>query len=356
MNILSMTFSEVTAEMQRVYGKGAFHAAAFYREVFKKGNRKFYESPEFTASGGLSKKLATAVTLPDFSIAACRKSTEGATKFATLLDDGNSIETVILPVRNRTTVCVSSQVGCAMGCAMCRTGQSGFIHNLSTAEIIGQVYAVRFEFNLPVDNVVFMGMGEPFNNFDNVLQAVRVLSDQREFAFSQRAITVSTAGVIPGIAKLAAMNMPNLRIAVSINAADDTMRSRLMPINNSYPLADLKKTLLSLPLGRDGVIFIEYVLLAGVNDSPEMAHKLADYLQGLKVRCNLIAFNQSDSLPFTAPTPDQVDRFRSVLAGRNLFVRVRQSLGNDINAACGQLWGGSGGYLRGRQGHTKPIC
>lgn len=339
MNILSMTYSQIVAEMNCSFGKGAFHAAALYREVFKKGNRSFNTAPEFVASGALAKKLAASVTIPSFKIVAFCKNDGGTTKFATTLGDGNIIETVILPARNRTTVCVSSQVGCAMGCIMCQTGSTGFVRNLSAEEIIAQIYAARFEFNLPVDNVVFMGMGEPFDNFDNVFQAVRVLSDRRGFAISPRAITVSTAGVIPGIEKFAAMHLPTLRFAVSINAADNDLRSRLMPINKKYPLADLKVALCSLPLGRDGVIFVEYVLIAGVNDSLEMAHKLVDYLQGLKVRVNVIAFNQSDSLPFTSPTPEQVKSFCNVLIENHLFVRIRQSQGREICAACGQLRG-----------------
>jgi 23S rRNA (adenine2503-C2)-methyltransferase len=334
-----MTYDQVTAEMNCSFGKGAFHAAVLYREIFKKGNRSFITAPEFVTSEALAKKLADTVSIPSFKIAACRKNDGGVTKFATTLGDSNIIETVILPVRNRTTVCVSSQVGCAMGCTMCQTGTAGFVRNLSVEEIIAQIYAARFEFNIRVDNVVFMGMGEPFDNFDNVFQAVRVLSDQRGFAISPRSITVSTAGVISGIEKLTALNMPNLRFAVSINAADNDLRSRLMPINKRYPLADLKVALYSLPLGRDGVIFVEYVLIAGVNDSPEMALKLVDFLQGLKVRVNIIAFNQSDSLPFTSQAPEQVKMFCNILVENHLFVRIRQSLGGEICAACGQLRG-----------------
>jgi 23S rRNA (adenine2503-C2)-methyltransferase len=339
MNILSMTYNQIVEEMKSSFGKGAFHAAALYREVFKKGNRAFITAPEFAASEDLAKKLAVAVTIPSFRIIASRKNDGGVTKFATTLGDENIIETVILPWHNRTTVCVSSQVGCAMGCAMCQTGTAGFVRNLSVEEIISQIYVARFEFNLHVDNVVFMGMGEPFDNFDNVLQAIRVLSDQRGFAISPRAITVSTAGVISGIEKLATLNMPTLRFAVSINAADNDLRSLLMPINKKYPLADLKKALSSLPLGRDGVIFVEYVLIAGVNDSPELALKLVDYLQELKVRVNVIAFNQSDLLPFTSPTPEQVKKFCDILTENHLFVRIRQSQGREICAACGQLRG-----------------
>jgi 23S rRNA (adenine2503-C2)-methyltransferase len=339
MNILSMTYNQIVEEMKISYGKGAFFAAALYREVFKKGNRTFSTAPEFVASEALAKKLTATVTIPSFKIVACRKNDGGVTKFAITLGDGNIIETVILPVHNRTTVCVSSQVGCAMGCTMCQTGATGFVRNLSVDEIIAQIFAARFELNLHIDNIVFMGMGEPFDNFDNVLQAVWVLSDQRGFAISPRAITVSTAGIIPGIRKLAAMNMPTLRFAVSINAADNDLRSKLMPINKRYPLADLKEALQTLPLGRDGVIFVEYVLISGINDSVEMALKLVAYLQDLKVRVNVIVFNESDSLPYTSPTPEQVKLFCTILTENHLFVRIRQSLGREICAACGQLRG-----------------
>jgi 23S rRNA (adenine2503-C2)-methyltransferase len=339
MNILSMTYEQTAAEMKNNFGKGAFHAKALYREIFKKGNRSFSTAPEFFASKVLAKKLADTVIIPSFKIVACRKNNGGVTKFATTLSDDNIIETVILPAHNRTTVCVSSQVGCAMGCTMCQTGSTGFIRNLSVEEIVAQIYTTRFEFNLHVDNIVFMGMGEPLDNFDNVFQAVRVLNDQRGLAISLRAITISTSGIIPGIEKLTAMNMPSLRFAISINAADNKLRSQLMPINKKYPLENLKKALLSLPLSRDGVIFVEYVLIAGINDSPEMAFKLVNYLQGLKVRVNVIAFNQSDSLPYTSPTPEQVQKFCNILVENHLFVRIRQSLGREICAACGQLRG-----------------
>lgn len=337
MNILSMTFDQVAAEMKSSFNKGAFHAKALYREVFKKGNRAFVNAPEFVASKSLAKKLATTVIIPSFKTTACQYNDGGVIKFATILKDDNIIETVILPKYSRTTVCVSSQVGCAMGCSICLTGKTGFVRNLTVEEIVAQIYITCFEFKVNVDNVVFMGMGEPLDNFDNVLQAVRVLSDQLGFAISQRAIMISTSGLISGIEKLAALNMPNLRFAVSINAADNNLRSQIMPINKKYPLVELKKALLSLPLGKDGVIFVEYVLIANVNDSFEMAIKLVDYLKGLKVRINVIAFNQSDSLPYTSPTPERVKWFCGILSENQLFVSIRQPRGREISAACGQL-------------------
>jgi 23S rRNA (adenine2503-C2)-methyltransferase len=169
------------------------------------------------------------------------------------------------------------------------------------------------------------------------MQAIRVMGDQRGFDIAQRRITVSTAGHVEGLLKLAALSLPRIRVAVSINAAEDSLRDSIMPINKKYPLGILKEALAALPLGKDSVIFIEYVLLAGINDSPELADTLADYLQGLRVRVNVIAYNQCGSLPFKTPSPLCVRLFCNRLVAKKLFVRIRQSRGFGIEAACGQL-------------------
>ena len=226
-----------------------------------------------------------------------------------------------------------------MGCTICVTGRSGFVRNLLPEEITGQLFTAQFVLNHKIDNIVFMGMGEPLENFDNVMQAVRVMNDQRGFDIPLRAITISTAGNVAGIQKLTSLNIPQVRIAVSINASDNTLRNELMPIIKKYPLAMLKEVLTTLPLCNDGVIFIEYVLLAGVNDSMDMADKLAEYVQGLRVRINIIAFNQSDLLPYQTPSPENVRRFCDRLVSHKLFVRIRKSYGQEISAACGQLRG-----------------
>jgi 23S rRNA (adenine2503-C2)-methyltransferase len=182
-----------------------------------------------------------------------------------------------------------------------------------------------------------MGMGEPLDNFNNVIQAVRVISDQRGLDIPQSHITISTAGHADGIKKLAHAGMPNLRLAVSINAADDGLRSALMPINKKYPLGILKERLQSFPLCKKGVFFIEYVLLSGINDSREMAKKLAGFVKGLPVRVNIISYNESTSLPFSPPSLDQVKQFCDWLVEEKIFVRKRQSRGRGVLAACGQL-------------------
>ena len=338
MNILSMTYDQLADEMKRVYGKGAFHAGALYREIFKNGRRQaFYEAPEFSASLALAKQLENDLVIEPGRITARGSDEGGAEKFAITLADNAVVETVIIPRRGRTTLCVSSQIGCRRACVMCATGAGGFVRDLSAQEIVLQVFLARFELERPIDNVVFMGMGEPFDNFDHVMQAIRVISDQHGFAVARRRITVSTAGHVEGIMKMAALKIPKVRLAVSLHAADDLLRDRLMPINKRYPLGALKEALGRLLTRKNDVVFIEYVLLAGINDSPEMARKLAAYLHGLRVRINLIAYNPCKSLPFQAPTPERLSLFRDCLVRKKLFVRVRQSYGGGIAAACGQL-------------------
>jgi 23S rRNA (adenine2503-C2)-methyltransferase len=322
--------------MSRRYGKGLYHAAALYREIFKKGRPSFAEAPELRRSPALAARLAEEAPRSSCRIVA-QQEEEGVIKYASALADDHIIESVVIPAEGRTTLCVSSQVGCRMGCRFCVTGGMGFVRSLTVEEIVWQVYAARFIMHYRIDNIVFMGMGEPLDNLENVLQAVRVMSDQRGLDVAHRRITISTAGHADGIRSLAASNMPNIRLAVSLNAANDELRSALMPINRKYPLGRLKEELQAYPLGRDGVIFIEYVLLAGVNDSQDHARELASYLDGISVRVNLIPYNGSRHKTYTAPTPEQVYRFRQWLMDEKLFVSLRRSRGQGIMAACGQL-------------------
>jgi 23S rRNA (adenine2503-C2)-methyltransferase len=335
LNVFGLTCKELADEMSRRYGKGIYHAAALYREVFKKGNTSFSEAPEFSRSISFTRQLNEEVRLPSCRIT--EKLEDGVTKFASLLGDGHSIESVIIPAQGRTTLCVSSQVGCRMGCRFCVTGGMGFLRSLTAEEIVWQVYAARFVLNCRIDNIVFMGMGEPLDNFENVMQAVLVMNDQRglDIAFSH--ITISTSGHVDGIRRLAGFHLPRLRLAVSLNAAEDGLRSHLMPINRRFPLACLKKELQAFPLGRGGVIFVEYVLLKAINDSRDDAKRLAQYLEGLPVRVNVIAYNAGGSTKYAPPSPEEVLRFCGWLAEEKLFVCLRQPRGQSIMAACGQL-------------------
>ncbi len=328
-DILSLTSSELAAELKKQHGKGLFHAGALCREVFKHGNLDFSAVPEFGARWAQELQIS----LPECAVAG--QESDEVTKFVTRLHDAQLIESVIIPADGRTTLCISSQVGCGRGCAFCTTARLGLKRNLSVSEIIWQVWAARHQFGHRIDNIVFMGMGEPFDNFESVMQAVRVLNDPRTFGIGPSHITISTAGHADGIEKLAAIKDSRLRLAVSLNAAGDELRDKLMPINRTYPLARLKDALQKFPLKRDEVIFFEYVLLPGVNDRVADADGIAAFLAGIPARLNLIAYNGGE--PFKMPNDMQVEAFRTLLVERGIFVRLRQSRGQQIRAACGQL-------------------
>ncbi len=337
MRIFSLTCSDLARELDRHYGKGLYHAAAIYREIFKKGNDSFTEAPELLRSPALAARLEKDVRFPTCRIVSLQQDA-GVVKFASTLHDGLTIESVIIPGKGRTTLCLSSQVGCRMGCTFCMTGRIGFARNLETEEIVWQFHAARFALGYRIDNIVFMGMGEPLDNFDQVVQAVRVLSDQRGFDVALSHMTLSTAGHVEGLHRLAALRLSKLRLAVSLNAADNRLRSSLMPINRTFPLERLAVSLRSFPLARDGVVLVEYVLLAGINDSRQDAQQLIRYLVDLPpVRVNLIPYNADAQSRYRSPTPERVREFASWLTDGKVFTRVRHSYGWKIMAGCGQL-------------------
>jgi len=335
-DVFSLTCAELAEEFGRRYGKGLFHAAALFREIFKNGSETFAHAPEFAASIALAGKIAADMELPSCRIHS-RIDDGEVVKFATALSDDCLVESVIIPASGRTTLCVSSQVGCRMGCKFCVTGDMGFVRNLTVSEIVWQVWAARFLLHYPVDNIVFMGMGEPLDNLDNVIQAVRVIIDQRGFSIPPSHVSISTAGHVDGLQRLAGIRPAKLRLAVSLNAVTDDLRDRLMPINRRYPLAQLKSALMDFPASKRDFILIGYVLLPGVNDSAEDADRLAGFVEGLPVRVNLIGYNGVDGSPFTTPDDAEMTAFRDRLVERNIFVRIRQSRGRNVMAACGQL-------------------
>jgi 23S rRNA (adenine2503-C2)-methyltransferase len=268
-------------------------------------------------------------------------SGDGTTKFLFRLEDGESVESVLIFEDKRTTLCVSSQVGCPLGCTFCLTGKMGFVRNLGAHEIVGQILAVKdYQSkkrgpNLRITNVVFMGMGEPLLNFDEVSRAVDIITSDWGLGFSWRRVTLSTAGIPKGILEIGRLRSINL--AVSLNAPDDETRDQIMPINKRYPLRDLIGALREYPLKRGRRITLEYVMLSGINDSPESARALISLIKGLKVKINLIPFNPFTGASYERPDDDTVERFRDILIGANLNAIVRDSRGGDISAACGQL-------------------
>lgn len=334
--ILELTFEGLAAELKRRYGRGAYHAAAIMSAVYRQGLEPL-QTPEVQASPRLAEALARDLVLDPGTVVEDKRSA-GVVKFLTRLGDGETIESVVLPMATHLTVCVSTQVGCRMGCRFCETARMGWRRNLRVEEIVGQVLAARRRFGDGVRNVVFMGMGEPLDNFDNVVQAVRVITDQRGLDVVMRRVTISTCGLEEGIRRLAALNWPHLKLAVSLNAPNDPLRDELMPVNRKVPLARLMDALGAFPLAKDAALMMAYVLVPGVNDRPEHARQVGALLAPLKARINLIGFNPlSGDGGYRAPEEAEVEAFAQQLAEAGVFVCRRRTKGQDLAAACGQL-------------------
>ncbi|RME21847.1 MAG: 23S rRNA (adenine(2503)-C(2))-methyltransferase RlmN [Deltaproteobacteria bacterium] len=269
-----------------------------------------------------------------------RKASDGTHKFRFRLEDGLEIEGVWMPEERRRTLCVSTQVGCAMGCRFCATASMGLVRNLKVSEIMGQLHAVsaflsQKGMDRPVTNVVFIGMGEPLANMERVATAVGIMLHPLGAGLSRRHITVSTAGLVPAMPKL--MERVPVKLAVSLNAANDEIRSSIMPINDKWPLVRLIECCRSLELKHTDRITFEYVMLKGVNDSDDDAIRLAKLLSGISCKVNLIPYNESENSGFERPEPERVERFQQLLIQRNFSVFVRKSRGAELAAGCGQL-------------------
>jgi 23S rRNA (adenine2503-C2)-methyltransferase len=299
---------------------------------------------DFSAMSDLSKalrlRLSQETALAWLELGQVLTSGDGTRKLIFPLADGWRVESVLIPEEDHYTLCLSTQAGCRMGCAFCRTGQAGLGRNLSAWEISGQILSAQALIEqdpLPLTNLVFMGMGEPLDNLDNLLISLEHILSSRGLGFSQRRVTVSTAGLLEQIQSLGQASPVSL--AISLNAADDQLRSRLMPVNRRYGLDDLKAVLLTYPLKPTRRITIEYILLAGVNDSLEQAQALAGWCRGLRCKINLIPFNPHPGSPWQTPEEGRVLAFQEVLLRHNFTALLRRSRGQDVGAACGQLSG-----------------
>ena len=266
-------------------------------------------------------------------------SRDGAVRYLFVLPDGNRIETVYMPEEDRTTLCLSSQVGCAVDCKFCFTALLGARRNLNAGEIVGQVLAVAGAQNVVRGarlNLVFMGMGEPMLNLAQVLKAVGILADPKGMGVPLRRIAVSTVGILPRIEEMA-LHPIRPKLAISLNASHDEQRSALMPINRKYPLADLLRVCRAYPLRPWEHLMFEYVMLDGFNDADDDARRVADLLHDLRAKVNLIPYNSGPELPFRAPPFERVLAFQKILMDRRVPAFIRISRGQDISAACGQL-------------------
>jgi 23S rRNA (adenine2503-C2)-methyltransferase len=267
-------------------------------------------------------------------------STDGTRRYLIRLHDGELAETVFLPEDNRNTICISSQIGCALACSFCLTGLMGLARNLSAGEIVTQVLLAQ-RGNLSGEardsfNIVLMGMGEPLHNYDNVMKAIRILHDTEGLNMSMSRITLSTAGLLPGIERLAREDdIPNL--AISLTGATNEKRNDLMPINRKYPIEEILEAVKRFPLKHRQRVTFEYVLLKGETDGVDDARMLARLLSGMPAKVNLIPFNEAEELQYRRPSESTIVRFQEVLQRGNVDAFVRKNRGNDISAACGQL-------------------
>lgn len=277
---------------------------------------------------------------PLLTLQADESDQEGARRLLWRLSDGEMTESVILKEFNHHTLCVSSQVGCRMGCRFCRTGSMGLKRQLTQGEIVGQIIRAR-ELLQPspesLTNIVFMGMGEPLDNAENVLRSLKIITSPDYLAFSSKHISLSTVGVVPQIQALSEQGGLKCGLTISLGSADDDLRSSLMPCNKSWPLQKLKEALLSYPLPKGRRFTFAYVLLAGVNDSPEQALLLSKFLTGLKSKINLIPFNPWPGAPFKRPSPEATAAFQDVLLDKFHTAQIRSTKGASVNAACGLL-------------------
>lgn len=324
-------------------GEKKFRATQVMKWIHQLGVTDFQEMNNL--SKDLRNQLAAISCVKNLDVTKDQVSQDGTRKWLLELPDGNHIETVFIPEDDRGTLCVSSQVGCALDCSFCSTGRQGFNRNLTAAEIISQVWLASHlleEEKKPgrkITNVVMMGMGEPLLNFDNTITAVRIMMDDFAYGLSKRRVTVSTAGVVPAMDRLG--DTLDMRLAVSLHATNDKLRDELVPINKKYPLKELMaacRRFIDKQNTRSRITF-EYVMLDGINDQPEHARELIKLLKGIPTLMNLIPFNPFEGSGYSTSSKKAVTRFREILHASGMTTVVRKTRGEDIDAACGQLAG-----------------
>ena len=335
-NFLDLTPDQVYQTIKEL-GHSKFRATQILDWVYDKN---IYDFQEMT---NLSKDFRDLISkrfrlfLP--KVVESFKSQDGSVKFLLELWDHAQIEMILMPSEKSATLCISSQVGCARKCKFCATGKLGFKRNLLTSEIVGQLLLARkYIKNRKLTNVVFMGMGEPLDNYENVVQAVRIITNEKAINLSNRKVTISTCGVIPKI-KLLANEDVKVKLAVSLNAVIDSKRDEIMPINKVFPLSDLKKTLLDFRHSTSYKVTFEYVMIKNFNMGNDDVRALLKFLGDQSCKLNLIAWNPVEGLDYEAPSEKAIEEFKSKLSQLQCPIIQRDSRGNDINGACGQLVG-----------------
>ena len=315
-------------------GQPAFRAKQLWQWLQVQGATRWEEMANLPKD--LKERLAETHTPAPVDAVQTSGITGGPTKWLLRLDDGDSIETVLIPARDWATVCLSTQVGCKMGCAFCASGKCGFARDLSAGEIVAQFQLVAAAQGKRPDNVVYMGMGEPFDNYDEVLKSIRILNHPDGLNVGARRITISTCGVIPGIRRLAEEGL-QVELSVSLHAPNHELRRRLMPIENKYPLPELLAACVDYTAKTKRFVTFEYTLIRGVNDSVRAAEELAGHLRKFSCRVNLIPLSPVEEFAGEAPPRAAIEAFQRTLENRGVSVTLRESKGKGVDAACGQL-------------------
>jgi 23S rRNA (adenine2503-C2)-methyltransferase len=337
-DLRAMTLADAEA-FAVAQGWPRFRGEQAWRWVHGKNARSFDEMTDLGREARAA--FAAVATIGGLEVGEIQTSRDGTRKLRLVTRDGASIESVLIPDGDKTTQCISSQVGCAVDCQFCATAKLGLLRNLDPGEIVDQVYRARAllteaEPDRRITNLVYMGMGEPLHNYDHVMQSLRILTHGLGIGLSQRRITVSTAGLVPRLAKLGDADVrPNL--AVSLNAPNDRIRDEIMPINRKWNIAALLGAIRAYPLEQRRRVTFEYVLLAGVNDALADAAELARLLRGIRCKVNLIPWNPHPEAPYQRPAPAVIDAFQAECKRQGLPTYLRTPRGDDIDAACGQL-------------------
>jgi 23S rRNA (adenine2503-C2)-methyltransferase len=336
-DLRSLSYEELST-LLGTWGEARYRAEQVFRWLHQRGVATLDGMTDVPRA--LRERLSEDAPPSTMIVDLVQRAGDGTRKLRLRAADGRVVEAVIIPDQDKRTLCVSSQVGCALGCTFCATASMGFRRHLSPGEIVDQVYRARalLDPGERLTNLVFMGMGEPLHNYAGVVRALDLLGDARGLAMSRRRITVSTAGMVPAIERYG-REARRANLAVSLNATTDEVRSRIMPINRRWPIAALLSAVRRFPLEPRRRVTIEYVLLAGVTDSDEDARRLPDLLRGIRCKVNLIPFNPHSTSAFLRPTDAAVERFARALRAAGLSVYLRVARGEDIDAACGQLAG-----------------
>jgi 23S rRNA (adenine2503-C2)-methyltransferase len=340
-NLLDLTRQDLEALFEQ-WGEKPFRSSQVIKWLHQYGVEDIQSMTNLSKSLRAQLEEQTHISAPKIVLAA--KSDDGTHKWVLEMDSGNHVETVFIPERDRGTLCVSTQIGCALACTFCSTGRQGFNRNLSVHEIIGQIWLANKALGRDpkgqriITNIVFMGMGEPLLNFDNLMKSINLLLDDFAYGLSKRRVTISTSGVVPAIQRL--REFTDVYLALSLHAPNDPLREALVPLNKKYPLKEVLDACIQyVRTDAHKRLTVEYVMIDGFNDKPEHARQLVKLLRNLPVKINLIPFNPFPGSDFKRSTPQALEVFREILSKNNLTTTTRKTRGDDIDAACGQLVG-----------------